>query len=312
MRKKVLKSFVFLEPEDFFDCIDQAIGQLAGPIKAIAQAFKNNLQTANRVASIPYLMANAAVQSRRFQALASANRIRSLKTEFEGIPEDERIRDADKRALEQLEAESSTKERRKALVDGILRDLSQALEDPEFNRAASELLRQTVVMIWGSLEVLAFDASVCLVNRCPDLAIKLISGEETKRYFPRGVRVEDLAKHDYDLTSTMGEVLFSQMQTDSVSTVKHVFSVLIADSEEIERRLSDKDIWVLFQQRHLIVHRRGIVDQAYLAKTPGKAEAGSELFLNSDVVDQYFVLVRDIGLEMLNRIRAEYFTKTAE
>ncbi len=46
---------------------------------------------------------------------------------------------------------------------------------------------------------------------------------------------------------------------------------------DVEAALGGQDLWVLCQQRHLIVHRRGVLDARYLEKTGEARQIGQRL-----------------------------------
>ena len=75
--------------------------------------------------------------------------------------------------------------------------------------------------------------------------------------------------------------------------IKDVLDAIFPKETELRDCLSDPDIWLLWQRRHLIVHRRGIVDQSYLAKTSDVPQLGSRLSVSSGYVEAS--LLRVVG-----------------
>jgi hypothetical protein len=66
--------------------------------------------------------------------------------------------------------------------------------------------------------------------------------------------------------------------------------------------LEQKEMWVLNQRRHLIVHRRGIVDASYIANTGDALALGAELTISPNELERYLTLVADTGVKMIDEI----------
>ena len=303
-RDEVLSCFVFREPTNFFAGLDAAIAGRAGEIVDHAKTLRRNLDAAISVASIPFVMAHAGVVDRRFQAILSAERIRQLQfVEPEAGLSEKHESAAHKIASERLHTELEAEDGRRRQSDQILNDLGNHLDNAEFKAAAAELLRQTLVMVWGAFEVFASDTIISLLNRDPILAAKLLSGDVTKRHFPqRGVTIESLEAHGFDVGNSMGDVLFSERQIDSLPLIRDILTVIMPAQVEFHKLLASTELWTLWQRRHLIVHHRGIVDKSYITKTPDKFAIGTQIEFNSDDIDAAFVLVRDVSVGLIEAV----------
>lgn len=303
-QKAIVRRFVFPHPADLFASIDAVIARLNPPLSDTAKSFRANIWSAIVVASIPFAMTQAAVYARRFQALLIAQRIRARKDSDSGANLSSELQTrAYNEAIEKLKEESESESGSIKFQDQIVEDLGQALRDAEFNEAAQELIRQTLVMVWGAFEVFVSDTVRSLVNEHPYLAAKLLSSEQTRRHFPtKGVQIDTLVKHEFNVARLMGNVLFEDRQFDSLPVIRDVLSVLLPGNGELHTKLGDEALWTLWQRRHLIVHRRGIVDQAYVSKTPEKATLGSRLELDGPEFDRALILVIDIVVSMLDAI----------
>ena len=65
-----------------------------------------------------------------------------------------------------------------------------------------------------------------------------------------------------------------------------------------------------FQKRHLIAHRMGVIDQAYIDATGDLgAVVGRKVYLDSVEVAHLLLLIRRIGRHIRNFLRAERATK---
>ena len=63
--------------------------------------------------------------------------------------------------------------------------------------------------------------------------------------------------------------------------------------------MNSKDLWMLSQRRHLIVHNRGVVDHRYNKQTGETYKEGQRLYVPPTDIELYVTLVRDIGIAIL-------------
>jgi hypothetical protein len=160
----------------------------------------------------------------------------------------------------------------------ILAELERSLSSEEFAHAASELLRQGTVSVWGALEVLVQDIFVSLINAKPNLAIELLTNEQSKRLFQlKAIPLDILSTCNFDLSGCFGDILIRNRSVDTIPAMKVVFGVLLPQSNKLRDILEQKELWVLNQRRHLIVHRRGIIDADYIARTGDSLASGLNL-----------------------------------
>jgi hypothetical protein len=89
----------------------------------------------------------------------------------------------------------------------------------------------------------------------------------------------------------MGTIMFRDKRLDSLNTIRSVLDALFRD-EAIRTSLGD-EMWLLNQRRHLLVHRRGIIDQQYISRTGESAPLGSSLAISSFELERYILVVRD-------------------
>jgi len=294
--------------DDFVRPITEIAAKMTPSFRALADAFAINLAAANSVAAMPYRMATSAVSRLRFQAIHSAQRIRSLKSDYQHLSEDERNHWALETARQKF-AEERAADKDDAIADppgkfarAVLEQLEDLLSDAEFSESVDELLRQCTVLCWGALEVLAADLFVALLNVKPSLARFLLHDARTKKYYQSRDFGAALEERNYDLSSSMGDVLIGQRRIDDVETIRGVFDVLFPECEELRISLSDEKLWMLSQARNLIVHRRAIIDRQYVANTGSSLALGAPLTVGPDMFEGYLTYVRSAGLVMLNAV----------
>ena len=90
-------------------------------------------------------------------------------------------------------------------------------------------------------------------------------------------------------------MLVGKQDFSDLPTVKAVYAVLYPQSTELRDALAHRDLWTLYQQRHLVVHRRGVIDQAYRQATGANAEVGTGLDVTPSAFDGHLKVVALAG-----------------
>jgi hypothetical protein len=173
-------------------------------------------------------------------------------------------------ALENARAKFSAfqKEEGSKIVSDILGRLLRLKEDPESLAAARELTRQGVVLTWSAVEVLARDSFVCLLDRHPRFSEVLLADvANRKRFAVDRVDWQTLSSYGFDMSRSLGRFLISRADLKSVPAIRAAYQALFPAAPTLHQALADKCLWDLSHKRHLLVHRRGVVDSEYLAAT---------------------------------------------
>jgi hypothetical protein len=306
--RKALQHFFFpLDESALFHDLDHAIGRALPMFSAIAKAFRHNLESVVLTVSVPYQLTAVSTQQLRFQQVHLAEKIRARKLILEGETEEKAERKAFAIANERFSEELKKPEIINRFSKQILAELEQSLSREEFGRAASELLRQGTVSVWGALEVLVQDIFVSLVNAKPNLAIEILTNEQSKRLFQlKAIPLDILSSCNFDLSGCFGDILIRNRSVDTIPAMKAVFRVVLPKSNQLHDILEKKELWVLNQRRHLIVHRRGVVDADYIASTGNSLSVGDELIISPDELEQYLKLVLEAGVELINEMTAHH------
>jgi hypothetical protein len=276
-------------------------------------AFRNNLDALIAVVSMPILLASGTATEMRFQQLLMAERIRRLPIESDAehpdgenlSPKDEE--DAHRIAHETLNKVLATKDGIKDMGRQAWRFLHAGLQsNEEVASAAHELLRQSAVLCWGALEVLAREVFVVYINANPTTARKVLDHPSTRgRFDLKAISIEVLEVHGFNVSTRMGDVLLQHQDLTELGAIKDVYQVLFPNARSLHAVLGERALWILNQRRHLIVHKRGIVDARYLERTGEKAEPGSVLNILPSELKEYLRLVRDAGIEILSATNPE-------
>jgi len=301
--EEVFDCFLFpLDGPDPIEALDELVAGLPAALTPVATAFSRNLESVVSVGTLPYQMAAAAVAQRRFDRLWIAEQIRARKhmDEAGNIPDSAKS-EALATAKKRFEEEMQSRETADVMANHVLTTLSEGItRDATFHSACDELLRQAAVLTWGALEVLAKDLFAVWLNTTPMLAFSLLKDERTKkRYQLRSVPFETLENLGFDLSARMGDLLLGIHGVDDLPAMRDVFDVLCERDAEVRDALTSQDLWFLFQTRHVVVHGRGVVDQAYRDKTGDPRAVGTLLRVKPKELDKYLRVVARTGGRLL-------------
>lgn len=295
---KVVRA-VFLVPHDFSESakpLTDLAPSLPEGLRQIALAFFDSLHGVIRTLSIPFHYTYSQVHSLHWQRFLMAERIRARGIENEEDREPAALNIAKERFAGYLQGEG-----RAVVVDDVLARLKALQDEPESLAAARELTRQGVVLVWSAVEVLARDSFVFLLNRRPILAEKLLAEQANrKRFSVDRIDWQTLAAYGYDLSENLGTFLISKADLTSVPAIRDAYGALFPTATELGRKLADSRLWNLCQKRNLIVHRRGIVDQQYLANTSDTLPLGTDLWIPPSEVEDLLEAGLHIGTEIIS------------
>jgi hypothetical protein len=308
MAREVMQYFfVPFQGNTFFRELDSLIAKLPSDYRSVAKAFKHNLQSVISTVSVPVALAMASAQSSRFRELHIAEKIRARKDLGpDGQPTAEALRSALEIARKRMGEEITSPEGLNHLADTTSSFLLSTYDDESIKQAAAELLRQGVVLVWGAFEVLARGIFVAYMNANPACAQKLADDPVTKRLFDlKGFGFETLAAYGYDVSRNMGNILASLNDVSSLAALKDVFQVILPKHLGLREKLNSKELWLLAQRRHLIVHRRSIIDEKYLRSSGDTVPKGDTLNISPRDIENCLFLVRDAGHELLNSLTTE-------
>lgn len=277
--------FLFGEPDDFFKRIDEII-EMQGVLRAPLLAFRENLASALRVGNIPYQLTIASIYKSRYDKLLISVRLRKITGAVGPVDEALDLECARREAKEIMRGEIndavSAQERARQTI-GIL---DEHLEDRDFLTSAHELLRQLLVMGWGAFETLITDLMRLLINERPNVAIELVNHRFYKDSFSARSLIEALGHQNFDLSSTMGDFFLGAVKLDSLEKIRMILATSLNDSI-LDQKLKDPKLWKISQQRHLIVHRRGIIDKRYLDNTSDSGIEGKHIEFSSDYIESF-------------------------
>jgi hypothetical protein len=306
LAKKTREIFVVPRPpEEVTRAVSALLDHLDNSCKSIALAFLENIQSALSTLTMPFNYSWSTVYNLHRQRLFLAERIRSggidaEEGEDEAKLEMRRTKVAIRIAAERLRDFTESEEGLEVLPSEICWHLLRSTENPELLAAAQELTRQGAILIWSAFEVLARDLFTAILNQRPGAVNLLINSAARRRFLTAKFELETLAAYDFDLSRSLGTILSQYESLNDLPGVKDVYLALFPGRPALVASLSDPCLWLLFQRRNLIVHRRGIVDDQYRDKTGDNKPIGERLLVVPQEVDCYIDSVVAAGAEMLD------------
>jgi hypothetical protein len=296
---------MLMMPTNLCDPLDAALIGIPEVIASAATFFRESLDGNLRVANLPYVLTFESIQEQQFQGYFSAERIRLLKkcTPENGQFPPERLREAMTLAQTKMKAFIESSEGHEVILNRTLDALRDLINRTDLKFSLQEMLLETAVMLWGSFEVFVSDALRAVTNSSPDMAAKLFTGETKKLLSGKGISIELLQSHNFNLSNSMGDLFFDDVRLDSLKTMRDVLRMLYPNAAALHSKMGDETVWMLWQRRNLITHRRGVVDQFYLDKTGDSVPIGQRICLTGGYVEQSAILVRDAAVELIAAIR---------
>ncbi len=304
--RELLEYFLVpFETEEATKEISELLPRLPAGFLTIAETFLDRIDATLQTTGAPYLLANQAAHDKHFQRLSMAARIRSLKIDaIEGEADEElearRTKEARQKANENMSEFCASEEG----VDAICFETAQFLlhlhKKKEVASVARELLLQGTFSTWSAFEMLIGDGLVFLLNNDPKLVTKLLSDPNAKKKFemPK-LNADYLAEKGFNLSNQMGSLLFEERDLSNLSAIRTACEAIFEDVE-LRAMLNAESLWLLNQKRHLIAHRRGIVDDEYLRNTGAELTVDSHLYISPSEFEKNLVEVLSIGKGFLS------------
>lgn len=242
-------------------------------------------------ASLPFQMAFASVQQRRFDRILSAERIRKLKdSPIRGELNQDLEKEAYSTADEKMATFIDSPAGHLFLQDSVIIELNSSLKSVAIREAARQLLHQSLVSLWTVFENFASKFIVDWLNANPKFARPVIYSPDLKSLFGKqSIDFSLIEDNSYDLTGKMGTVLFQGKRLDNLSIIKSVLKSMFND-KSVNESLG-QTFWIFSQRRHVIVHNQGIIDRLYISNTGEDSEIGKPIELTSRDLDSYIDIV---------------------
>jgi hypothetical protein len=286
-----------VDTSKLFQRLDAAIPQLKPPWQDSAAAFRRNLLSVVQNGELPFRFLAGAAARLRFQRLCFLEQER-LGTKSSDLTKADVEAITTKARTQFLKAAKSAAEMR-ADATWALAELSSDQAAGGYQYAREDSLRQCFVMTWNSLEVLARDGFDSLIRHAPRCLTRLCKTEFARKRLGNAVCREIVEGKPFDPECVVDRLNFNNLETIRTSYRQ---SLEATTNGELTELLKPSFIDLIYARRHLIVHRRGVVDAQYLKKTGETLAIASELAISAVDLRRAIDTVMDTGLAVLHAL----------
>jgi len=247
---------------------NKAVEGCSASIRKVVDEFAHNIHGAAAIVSIPHRLAMGGLAERRVRE-AIRKELSSVTIGSLAQTEAQRKEAVENAALAALE---------NVQPDGLA-ELGEALKWTGLGEDdLQELLGQGTVLSWSSVEVFCREFLRVALNTLPTLRVRFAQSKKLRK--DCGIEAfgwSELIDANFDLRNCLGDILTRRFDIKDIGTARRVFDILFAGIEPVHVALADPQLTLLAARRHLIVHRRRVIDRKYLDATGEKASAGTKL-----------------------------------
>ena len=293
---------------------DRTVSEVDKKYQSVAAAYKRNICAALSTLSIPFYMAQSSVYSRRFQAAKTGERIRmmvkQLDDDFPKFKTDKELEAYCERECDRIasgKVHDETLKEKDNYANQVLSELLSHSHNSDFYESSQELLLQGIVLVWASFEVFVRDFLTILLNSEISVVQRAVTSPEiTKILEIKNISMEALLKHNLSIRNKFGDLVIGQKDFNSLPVIRTLFKELFPKENSLHASLKNPSLWMLFQKRHLIVHRRAVVDQKYISSTGDKVKIRAKLKVTPRQIEEHIKSSCDAVVECLNLVLEIY------
>lgn len=295
------------------DTLAKELKKIKNPLKQIGNNFHDNLMLVGLMISLPEVICAFDHVKHKFYVLGLEEGLR--KGISNGILKLERAskekieEDADK--IWKTKYEPKIDElTNKAIKDGQ-ESFSKLIEHTYFREPYRSLLYAGIVFTWCSFEVCMKDLWETALNIGNKLVVKttlknIINVDKISNFYGiqgKYINLEYLAQYNYNVSNKLGSVLVNKFDFSSVYGIKDAYLCAFPRSATIKEALENKELAQLEARRHIIVHKAGVVDDAFCKKTGiSKTRIGNKLELSDEELSNFGNVVIDIVIQLIKAV----------
>ena len=123
------------------------------------------------------------------------------------------------------------------------------------------------------------------------------------------IQVGLAAKFGFDLRTHLGTILSERYDFTSVGGIKKAYKTAFQSIDTLNKNLDNPVLFKLEQTRNLLVHRAGIIDDAYKNKTRCPQSCGEELAVSDAEFEEFIISSLDATIELF-KFTDDYLIKT--
>lgn len=178
----------------------------------------------------------------------------------------------------------------------IFIDLSNILLSlvKENQTLSKELLSQGYLQAWSIFEVFLRDFIELYLNNNPEKCNSVLQNDALKRRNDlRKIPYDFIESNMFDIKNKIGTLIVNTYDCSDLIVIKEIIKS-IAYKEELNLALDGNELWKFFQTRHLLIHKKGIIDSNFLRKTNCTNKIGTAISITPKDFEN--------AIEMINKI----------
>jgi hypothetical protein len=284
---KMKELFFYNVESAYFDRLDSIIKE-GNILEEEATTFKQNIVSICYSASIPYTLASNTAFSRARDKVGVRESILGANLSHEEI-----MIIVNRKFIESLDNQETSNE---ILNDLALQLIGLAIKD---ELSVKELLNQNYIQLWSAFEVFIRDYIEKILNEFPDSCKSIIESDILKRRVDlRKIPFDYISENSFNLSNKMGTLITSSYDCSDLLITKEIIKS-IKKSEEINSILDHKNLWNFFQNRHLLIHKKGIVDKGFIEKTGSTKNIGEKVSITPKELKNTMDLVLNTVIKII-------------
>lgn len=282
-------------------------------IRQIGNNFHDNLITVGVMISLPEIVST--VDHLKFSTFILGLKEGLSKGISNGISNSEKANERDLEEYADITWKTKYEPQMDELINKAVKagqeSFSKLIEDASFYEPHRSLLYAGIVFIWCCFEVYVKDLWETALNIGNKLVMKTtlrnaINVDKTNDFHGiqgKYINLEYLAQYNYNVSNKLGSVLVNKFDFSSAYGIKDAYSCAFPRSTTIRKALENKELAQLEARRHIIVHKAGVVDDAFCKKTGiSKTQIGNKLELSDEELSNFGNVVIDIAIQVIKAL----------
>lgn len=193
------------------------------------------------------------------------------------------------------DATMADREKRRELIDSITNRLSILGKDEAIRKSNEATLRQSIVIMWSSVESILRDFLKLHLNSNYEIASNFFESELTAKYWSKKqISFDQLKYFKFDLSNQMGNVALDINPCSNLRAIKAAYSWILKNQSNCLEIINCRDFYLFYKLRNLIAHRNGVVDQQYIEETNYCGALGERLEITPDDFSDYYQLSKKL------------------
>jgi hypothetical protein len=169
-------------------------------------------------------------------------------------------------------------------------------------------LASVIIQGWMCFEILCGDLWIPAVNASPD-----VLGKNVNASLPKDQKVnwDDLARADFNLRRKLRTVFARRISFQSLDKIRKAFKCAFPDDYKLQMQgvFDDPALMRLERVRHLLVHRAGRVDAAFVQANKNDANwgtlaVGDELKITDTIATDSWTVAAIAGIKLLDAVNS--------